>query len=275
MKVEKISRKSHYYNEDRFVVSNNFCMVLDGATALQKSNFFKPTEASWFVSFIKSSLQRKTDNVLNKLSEISKQAHLNFNEILFQNDVGINELSYYPSAGLSFAEIHGDKVEICTIGDCEAVVKLKSGKTFRIMQPQLSELDEQALKTMIELKQTRHLKMKDAVKACADVLLENRKLMNTPSGYSVYTLSQTGEFNYLRERFNIEEIDEIYLYTDGVSQAFNELKIYPSWKEMFEKSVDIREEVEKIVKKAFSDKECEKYPRFKIIDDVTMLKITF
>ncbi len=275
MKVEKIIRKSHYYNEDRFIIGDNFCMVIDGATPLKKTNAFKPTEASWFVSFIKSRLKQNTDNVYKKLSEISKQAFLKFDNILSENKISLDNLTYYPSAGLSFVEINGDKVDIYTIGDCEALVKLKNGSLIRLIQPQLPELDKNALEKIIELKNEKRFKMKDAIKECSDILLENRKLMNAPNGYFVYTPSLTGEFNYLKETFNILDIEEIYLYTDGIAQAFDELKIYSNCEDMFSKSLDIKKEVDKIVERAFLDKECEKYPRFKIIDDITIIKITF
>lgn len=275
MKVEKVIRKSHFYNEDRFVVGDNFCMVIDGATALQKTNLFKPTEASWFVSFVKERLKGKTVGVYEKLCEISKQAFYKFNDTLSKNKFNLENLSYYPSAGISFAEIKNDKVDIYTIGDCEAVIKLKSGKVIRLIQPQLPELDKTALEKIIDLKNKKRFKMKDAIRECSDILLENRKLMNTPDGYSVYAPSLTGEFNFLKETFNLSEIEEIYLYTDGIAQAFDELKIYSNCEEMFSKSLDIRKEVEKIVKQANLDKECEKYPRFKVIDDITIIKITF
>ena len=275
MKVEKIIRKSHFYNEDRFVLGDNFYMVIDGATALQKTNLFKPTEASWFVSFVKQKLKGKKRGVYQKLSEISRQAFYKFNDILSKNSFSLDDLLYCPSAGISFAEINNDKVDIYTIGDCEAVIKLKSGKIIRLIQPQLPELDKIALEKIIELKNEKRFKMKDAIRECSDILLENRKLMNTPDGYSVYAPSLTGEFNFLKETFNLSEIEEIYLYTDGIAQAFDELKIYSNCEEMFSKSLDIKKEVDKIVKRANLDKECEKYPRFKVIDDITIIKMTF
>ena len=66
MKFEKASRKSHYYDEDRIVIGDNYFMVMDGATPLLKTGI-KPSEASWFVSFIKSHLAKNQENILEKL----------------------------------------------------------------------------------------------------------------------------------------------------------------------------------------------------------------
>ena len=73
--------------------------------------------------------------------------------------------------------------------------------------------------------------------------------------------------------FDLDDIKELYIYTDGITQAFDELKIYNSCEEMFEKSIDVNEEIEKIKERAFSDKDCNKYPRFKTIDDIAIIKI--
>ena len=72
MKIEKATRKSHFYNEDRYIVGDNYCMVLDGATSLVSSGI-KPTEGSWFVSRIKGNLPKKCDDVIEKLEYISKK----------------------------------------------------------------------------------------------------------------------------------------------------------------------------------------------------------
>ena len=40
MKITTRTRKSHYWNEDRFVLGTNYFMVIDGATPLIKTNDF-------------------------------------------------------------------------------------------------------------------------------------------------------------------------------------------------------------------------------------------
>ena len=275
MKVEKLTRKSHFFNEDRFVVGDNFFMVIDGATSLMKTDLFNPTEGSWFVSFIKRRLSAKSKHVFEKLSNISKQAYAEFCAVLDKNGLNPQDLLYYPSAGLALAEIVEDKVVINTIGDCEAVVKFKDGKTVRLVQKELLKLDAYALERMVKLKEQKGLTMKQAFTECKDVLVANRRLMNKPDGYNVFTVSKTGKFEFLTKSFELKDIDEIYLYTDGFAQTFEEFKIYGSYEQTFSKSLDIKSEVEKIVKTAFSDKDCEKYPRFKIIDDIAIIKMQF
>ena len=63
------------------------------------------------------------------------------------------------------------------------------------------------------------------------------------------------------------------MYSDGFSQAFENLKIYPSHKKMFEQITNIDNEIVKIVKVSFDDIKFDKYPRFKKIDDITVVKV--
>ena len=44
---------------------------------------------------------------------------------------------------------------------------------------------------------------------------------------------------------------------------------------MFKESIDINEEIKKIEKRAYEDKNCNIYPRFKTIDDIAIIKIEF
>ena len=53
MHIEKYTRKSHFYNEDRFLIKKNIIMVMDGATSLEKSNL-RPTSGSYIVNKIKN-----------------------------------------------------------------------------------------------------------------------------------------------------------------------------------------------------------------------------
>ena len=188
MKIEKATRKSHFYNEDRYIVGDNYCMVLDGATSLVSSGI-KPTEGSWFVSRIKQSLPQKCDNVIEKLEYISKKTYAEFIE-LSKIDSKTDSVLYYPSAGLSCAVVKDNKVQIFTTGDCEAVVKLKDGKIIRHIFPMLAELDKVALDMMIEYKKAHGVSMLNARKALNGVLIENRKLMNKKGGYPVFTVSE-------------------------------------------------------------------------------------
>ena len=270
LKLTKAIRKSHRYNEDKIIIGGNYCIVCDGATPLYKSNI-KPSEAAWFVTFIKNNMPKKCDNILNELNKVSKLAFSEYSKLNINSNKG--ELSY-PSCGLSILEKKDNMVYIYTIGDCEALIRRNNGKLTRIVQPILSSFDKKALDLMVQTSKEKNISLKEAVKECNDILIKHRLLMNKPNGYPIYTISENPDFEYTVNFYDLDEINEIYLYTDGITQAFDELKIYNSCEEMFQNGIDLYNEIKKIETKAFSDKDCNKYPRFKTIDDIAIIKLS-
>ena len=62
MKITAKTRKSHYWNEDRFVLGKDYFMVIDGATPLIKSNNFN--EACWLVTYVKENINKLTGSIV-------------------------------------------------------------------------------------------------------------------------------------------------------------------------------------------------------------------
>lgn len=269
MIIQTKTRKAHYYNEDRIFIGENYFMVMDGATPLLKSGI-KPTEASWFVSYIKKNLPKNCQNVVEKLNNIS----INAVETLKSYNFEINE-KYMPSTGLAWIELKNDYIVAHTIGDCEVTARLKNGQIVRVYQTELLKLDNIAVKELVKQAKVNNICVKQARKYIQDILIKHRSYMNKENGYNVFTPSPNPNFKFSKKQFKICDVEEMYIYTDGLSQAFDELKIYNDHKEMFKTSLDLNKEIEKIVKTAFSDKDCNTFPRFKTIDDIAVIKITF
>lgn len=269
MKFEKASRKSHYYDEDRIVIGDNYFMVMDGATPLLKTGI-KPSEASWFVSFIKSHLAKNQENILEKLDKISLLAYQKFLQ-LSQN----SNPQYFPSAGLAWIEINGDIVDAYTIGDCEIAIKYKNDNVKRIIDYRLPKLDAYALECLKAKAKENNKSIKESLEDIKDILLNNRMLMNKEQGYPVFTISNEPNFQYNHLKIELSKIKEIYIYSDGITQAFDELKIYSSCEDLFSHEVNITELIRQIVNVANSDPELNRYPRFKKNDDISIIKITF
>ena len=70
MIVEKVTRKSRRYNEDRFLEFKSCFMVMDGATSLAPTKF-KPSGGSFLVSYLIHYLK----NYLNILMKNQKNIY--------------------------------------------------------------------------------------------------------------------------------------------------------------------------------------------------------
>lgn len=266
MKEKHILKQAkEYYGEDRIIIKDNFYMVIDGATPLYDYENSNPkmlgykykTWASWLVSELKKDIN-KNDNIKDTLINTSKRL---FNEFISINP---NEKKYFPSCNFSIVEIIDNKINVTTIGDCEIFIKFKNNSTKRIYQEELLKLDQMALDEMISINGNRF----DII----ETLRKNRALMNEDNGYNTYTISNKPYFKYTEESYNLSDIKEIYLYTDGISQAFDEFNITNNPEELFNK-YDIDEIVNEISLKAKSDRKMKKYPRFKYIDDIAIIKL--
>lgn len=264
MKITKKTRKSHVWNEDRFVVGKNFFMVIDGATPLIKEGSFNT--ACWLVDFLKKHLVSYHGDVLSKLKELSKKG---YDEIPLSN----KSSDYLPTASMSYVEINDNLLKISLLGDCEVVLRKKDHTVERYYTTELNRLDTIALNEMIKYSKEKDIPLVECRPLISDTLIKHRRMINKVDGYRAYTLGINTLIEPTIFEVELNEVSEIYLYSDGFSQSFQNLKVYDSYIELFDKSIDLEEEISKITARAFSDKSCDQYPRFKVIDDITIIKV--
>ena len=151
--------------------------------------------------------------------------------------------------------------------------KLKNNEIIRCYTTELSKLDQISLNELIKVAKEKNISVKKARQYIENTLIKHRRLITQEGGYQAYTLSSNLTFNEYTYEIEQSQVSEIYLYSDGFSMAFQQLKIYESHKELFKNTLDIKSEVQNIVTAAFLDKECNNYPRFKKIDDITIIQI--
>ncbi len=264
MKIYSKTRKAHYWNEDRFINGKNFNIVLDGATPLKRESNFN--EARWMVSYLKKNINRYNGTVKEKLTALCKDA-------FYELPVKTKDEDYLPSASACWVEFDGSQFSASVLGDCEVTVITKNNEIIRCYGDELTKLDNIALNQLIEVAKAKNLRTTQAMGYIIETLIKHRKLINKPNGYSALALSSSPVINERKFEFDLDSVKSIYLYSDGFSQAFEYLQIYSSHKEMFEKINDVDEEIKKIVERSYSDRYGEKYPRFKVIDDITVTKI--
>ncbi len=263
MKVFSETRKSRFLNEDTFILGNDYFLVIDGATPLIKTGV---VNLAWYmVNYIKKHIDKLSGSIKERLEHLSIKLKDELN-------IPLDDKAYLPSASLSYVEIKEDFVNIGILGDCEVVIKTKDNKLIRFYNESLSKFDNEALKKQIEIAKEKNISILDAREYIQDILIDNRRRLNTKDGYNAFTI---GVDVLSIEEYKIDKnnIQEIYLYSDGFASSFNTFKIYESAEDMFKRSLDLKEEVDKIKQYAFNDLNCNHHPRFKTIDDITAIKI--
>ena len=263
MTINKLSRKSRKLNEDRFIIGKDFYLVIDGATPLIKTSNINL--AHQMVSYIKKNITKEKGSLKEKLVILSKKMYKEFN-------LNSDDSAYLPSASLAYVERRNDELVIGTLGDCEVIVKDNLNTITRFNSSDLSKLDNIAINKQVEVAKEKKIDVLNARSYIQDILIKHRRLINKPNGYFAYTLN-LDKLDIKETIIKNENIKEIYLYSDGFSQSFEHLNVYNTHEEMFSKSLDLDEEILKIKNQSFLDPYCDKYPRLKKIDDITVIKI--
>ena len=241
-------------------------MVLDGATPLKKSGI-KPTSASWFANFVKTNLPKQRGTVLQRLEQVSQKAYKWLKDNNLHNDL--------PTAGIAWAEVCNDHINVYSIGDCEVTVVAKDKKLCRVVGNQLINLDKIAIDKIKQICEQQGVSPLQARKQINPLLLKHRNMANKPGGYPVFAPDPVGKFEFLHKVFDLSQVDEVYIYTDGFADGFDCLGVFENHAQAFAQSIDVCEQVEKITKACFDDPQCKKHPRFKKIDDITIIKLKF
>ena len=260
MDIQYKTVKSHSFNEDRFVISNKIFGVIDGATGLSGNTKGKKTTASKLSAFLKSKLERYNgENIEEYIENLSKESY---------------EKNLYPATcGISLAVIKESVVQFYFVGDCDIFCKLKNGEVRSLKQTRLGVLDGIAVDAMKKIAQEKNISIKSARPLINDVLIKHRNMVNKPNGYFAFEPQQNPNFKPTILEIDKEEIDRIIICTDGYSQCFTTLEILKDYKSLFEE--DLNEVLNEIVKVSREDKDYNKYPRFKIIDDITYVSVKF
>ncbi|MDE7168150.1 MAG: hypothetical protein K2O28_04800 [Clostridia bacterium] len=266
MKIYCRTRKSHRWNEDRFINGRNYSIVLDGATPLKISGQFN--EARWLVDYFKNNIKRHSGNIKSRLSKLCQDAYHNL-------PIEIKDEDYLPSASACWVEWNNDTIDIGILGDCEVTAVTYEDEYFRFYDDRLRVLDNIALNEMVAAAHKHGTTFLEARKYINDLLIKHRKLINKPNGYSAIALSPNAKICERAYSIKRDNIKTLYLYSDGFSQAFENLGIYKTHTEMFKQIESVDAEIAKIVAASFSDPNCNKHPRFKVIDDITVVKIDF
>lgn len=271
MEVNSISKPYREFNEDGVVVvKDHLFVVIDTATALGEP-FHSPTDGVYLLNKLKEELLKfykngklKPNNFLMRMKQISKKLYKDYTK-------GIDkELERYqfPNASIAVCYVDGIKVHIFSIGDASTFVRLKNNKSQYISDKSIPLMDREVVKYY-------HSKGVNQFNEMYEILRKNRSLLNKNGRRCTFSLYKNPHFKFKHYIYDIRKIDQIYLCSDGYYEAFDTFKLFKSRRELFSNKNDLQDVYKKIFEIAHKDKDMVLYPRLKIIDDITAIRITF
>lgn len=257
MRVRTHTQKAHTYNEDGIINKSPLYIVFDGATPLfQKDVYQDSSAASQLVDFVIEriySSYQKTKDLKNSIRELSIEAYHHFK-------IDTDEPSKIPSLGFAAVVDQGEYFDLYSLGDCAISIVRKNGTLERFIDTRVPKLDNEVKKELLNGK-TREEVM--------PLLIRNRNALGT--AYQAFIPSKNPNFIFITKRIKKSNVSKLLIYSDGYYSVRDTFKQIKSHQALIE--TDIHSIFNQINEAAYNDKDFKKYPRFKLIDDISVIEL--
>lgn len=260
-------------NEDRIFSSDYFLVVVDGATGLNGIYLTNEgSDAAWLSKNLCDFLIAELSDIEMTVPEILKKTAKQLKSRL--DKMGYENISNsYPSAGIAIVRQNRNFLECFSLGDVPILISDKNGNTICICDEALSNRDEQVIKRMKEIHLQTGCSVAEARKMVSDILLKNRLEMNQDGAYYVFDPTGAGIDYITTDTIPLENISDIALMTDGYYAALSCFNIVKSQDEFMNllgngKAKEIFNSIKSL---AFEDRDLNEFPRFKVMDDASVI----
>lgn len=257
MKAKSITIPYRAYNEDGVVITPNVWCVLDGATTLYEEQSSKNNSlASKLVDYTKKNLPNllKEMNFDEAIHQLSQNSYKSFN---FKS----SEPARLPSMGIAAVVEEEKHFVLYLLGDVSISYKTHTNKTYRFTDVRLKALDDGVINLM-------HKENKSRTETLPK-LIENRNKLG--EAYQAFLPSNNPDFKFKTKRIIKKNIKEILIYSDGYYSLRDTFKIVKNHESFM--NYPIERAVSEIESIAYQDKQLKTYPRLKIIDDMTVIRL--
>lgn len=263
-----------------------FIILMDGATGLGKTYEIVKglTSAEWYVNFMGSEMKKilSEDPTLPLKTVVEECILRTINEISnYENKNSITLEEYQkPSAGLSLLRTDGKTTDIFLLGDTQTIIAYKNGEVIESDNPNqkaLQKLDNNVIARMAEIAKEENCNVVEtrANPEIEKMLQVNRGKKNFDCEGSYWVCGTTPGISKhgICITLDNEEIEGIILSSDGFDYPMlnlNEKQVY----ELVKK--DGTDYVLKCIRSAQEeDAMCNKFPRFKKMDDVSVVHFDY
>ncbi len=276
MKYFEFTKTQKKWNEDSCYAGESFAFVIDGASSLLGQKFTQcESDSKWYSKEWKEFLISNLDcdkSIFDILKEGIKTISKKYLEIV--NDAQILD---FPSATISLVRRKNGILEFYTLGDSPIVVKTKHGNSFLINDTRNNVNDDIRKAEVVDYARQNNMSVIEARYQYPDTINWARLKKNTIGHYYILSdMEKAVDFGY---RFQIKEdlVDKILLLSDGYSAVFDNVGFMTSQKliDKINAYEDAQKIYNKLVKLQRKDAGGDKYVRFSLSDDATLVCMSF
>ena len=264
----------------------DFIILMDGATGLGKDHQIVEgyTSAEWYVSFMIKEMRKlfKKDPTLSLEFVVDKcilKATKAIDDFEKDNNITLEEYQK-PSASLAILRTDGFRTDVFLLGDSQTIVAYSNGMVTTINNPNqkvVQNLENGVLSKMAELAEANGCNLLDTRESreIEEILSKNRSKKNAvcEGGYWVCGTTPNSAKHGVSVTFENADITGLILASDGFNYQMLDLDEKQTYNLVLEKGVEI---VTKLIReKQEEDAMCNKYPRFKKSDDLTVVHFDY
>lgn len=273
-KIETLCTPGKMVNEDSFSVSKRHLLVIDGASGLYGQHVTaEASDARWLALRGAEEYGRLLQERDDPMPRLCREACLTIQKeflSLLPPDAGQDA---YPSAGVAAVRLTGDRLEYYSLGDLTILLRFRDGHVERIHDQTLTDLDNGVIREMVRLARERGEHVSQQRLRVQELLQRNRRLRNHPGGYWIFDPAAVGAERGLYGSFPAEEIRTAALLSDGFADAVPLYGLEPDYDRFLARLEAEGPEavcrVLRVIQQA--DPGLDRYPRFKLADDATVV----
>lgn len=270
--IEKLCETKKLYNEDFIDYGDNYAIVLDGATGLTKNIISETSDANWYVKTF--ALYLKNYIYKNNVKDAVKKALKDITKDINKYSDHINSNLDIPAACIALIKENKNNFELFVLGDCSIIYGNRQNQTL-ITNEDIRKLDKEKIEKMILIAKEKSINVSDAYQLIIPELKNQRLLKNRTNGYYVLDIDQKAISHANYKVIPKEDIEMIILLSDGFSTYYECLELEKDYKSFFLKNyhTDVNQLYKQLRKREQEDHLLNNYPRFKISDDASIIKL--
>lgn len=270
-------------NEDVALGTPLFGFVIDGASGLYLERISPfSSDAQWFARGLGKLLAKSLGDFNLSIAEHVQVACATllaeYQGFLSKEGVDINR-DKLPNATVSIVRFQTaqNQMEIFQLGD--SPIMIEQGDELVILDDEaLAQSDQRALRKMIEVAEERQISIQAARRFITDLLKANRQKRNTDEGYWILDPTGEGIKGARQLELPLNQVTRLAIMSDGLWEAHDILKIYQTPEALFERLFAPEGLSSMIAEMRLiqeSDPQFSRYPRFKLMDDASVVRYSF
>lgn len=272
--IQSLSLKGcREYNEDALYTTDNVLVVCDGATGVFGHHITNSgTDAAWLAHRCADVYGHLLANMTRSMSSLCTDAATLIGDEFSAYIKEEIPMDAYPSCGVCALRINGDKVEYYSLGDLSILIKHTSGQVQRIHDASIPNFDRPAINKMIELAKKNGKHVSEQGPHIRHLLQQTRQKRSKEDGYAIFDPLGISASWGLCGSFVADKISSVALFSDGadIVDTYKMCSSYDNY--MIRLKTDgptqILQELRLLEN---SDPYFNKYPRFKLSDDASVI----